>query len=327
MKLMSALRFFLAIETRRRIRLMTLLNSMKRISQLYLGLHATLFVLLFAVPTQAQDHVIDIPIFQPTTGGNERWHLMDRQGKDHLIDLVIDLVPSTDPLDPPGTMVPISARKKAELVRDEINKVFKKTVATLAAGSTEIQLTEDVQGMSTAHDGTHERHKALITRDAGGSEKAVAEAIIDYHLFDGTILAGFDHLGNESQFQSSFGFGGVIADASFSYGELSGNTVDDLLTDTYSALLADLPIEFASNLSLDLLSDEITFLLPNWQSSVFVDNFTSDNNAFASIGISSSIVSIPSTLSLLGISLIVMGFARKKRVKINVSSKVILTKV
>lgn len=316
MKFMNALRCFFGGGTRRRIRWMTLFKSMKRIGQLCLGMPAVLFLLLFTVPTQAQDHIIDIPIFQPTTGGNERWHLSDRQGKDHLIDLVIDLVPSTDPLDPPGTMVPISARKKAELVRDEINKVFNKTVATLAAGSTEIQLTEDVQGMKTAHDGTHERHKAVITRDAGGSQKAVAEAIIDFHLFDGTVLAGLDHLGNESQFQSSFGFGGIMADASFSYGELSGNTVDDLLTDTYNALLADLSIEFANNLSLDLLSDEITFLLPNWQSSVFVDNFTSDNNAFASIGLSSSIVAIPSTLSLLGISLIVMGFSRKKRVKI-----------
>lgn len=279
------------------------------VNTLYSCLLFTLLVSICASSAHAQRATMTIPIFQPTTGGNERWHIIDEKGNDHLIDLVIDLTPSG---------LPIDARTKAELVRNEINRVFKRTVARLPDDSTAPNATvielPDTYGwlFSTAHDGTHERHRATISQISTGPGNTQAIATIDYHLFGGELLAGVDQVGLESQFQSSFGFDGILADASFRYGDLSGNTVDALLTDTYNAFLADLPVAYAANLSLDLLNDEINFALPSWQSTGFVDNFTSDANAFATIGLGTTIP-VSSTISLLAVSAVGFRFVRIKR--------------
>lgn len=136
-------------------------------------------------------------------------------------------------------------------------------------------------------------------------------AVVDFHTFSPGVLAGTDQNGGESQFQSSFGFNGIVADSNLLFSELSGNTIDDLLADTYNSFLADLPANVLSNLVLDLANDEITFAFPDLATNGFVQNFTSDTNAYASQGLTGTIPE-PSTLSLALLALLTVSFRLAK---------------
>ncbi len=151
-------------------------------------------------------------------------------------------------------------------------------------------------------DETHEKDKiAGLTPKTG---------TLDFHLFTDSVLAGIDQDGLESQFQASLGFDGIFADASFNFSDLSGNTIDALLTDTYNNLLADLPISYQPNLSLDLGNDAIDFMFPSTASEGFVENFTSDINAFSTASLS---VPEPSMWGLFAVGAAGFGFIRKNR--------------
>lgn len=151
-------------------------------------------------------------------------------------------------------------------------------------------------------DETHEKDKiAGITPKAG---------TIDFHLFAGSVLTGIDQDGLESQFQATLGFDGILADAFFNFGDLSGNTIDDLLTDTYNSLLTDLPIAYQSNLSLDLSNDIIGFIFPTSATIGFVENFTSDINAYTTESLAT--VPEPPILSLLSIGTISLVLMRRR---------------
>lgn len=151
-------------------------------------------------------------------------------------------------------------------------------------------------------DETHEKDKiAGLTPKTG---------TLDFHLFTGSVLAGIDQDGLESQFQAALGFDGIFADASFNFSELSGDTIDALLTDAYNNLLADLPTTYQPNLSLDLPNSLIAFIFPNTASEGFVENFTSDVNAYSTGSLS---VPEPSMLGLLAVGAVGFGFMRRSR--------------
>lgn len=250
-------------------------------------------------------HANDINIYQPEHGGNFRLHLMDAAGKDTLIDVVLN-----------GNE---TAEQKANIVSAEINRIFNnQTFSRVNPGGGLLHPTIEVDSSITtfryAWDGTGERHRFTKHADNSNTQTNKETMIaVDYHLFDGVMLDGVDQNGQESIFQASFGFDNVVADASFRFGDLSGNTIDALLIDTYHAFLADLPSMYQGNLSLDLLNDEINFVFPDWSAAGFVETFTSDTNAYASMSMGTNTIPEPSLIHLLSIAAIGMRLAKHYR--------------
>lgn len=204
--------------------------------------------------------------------------------------------------------------------------------------NTKVQIVIEVPGATTANGKARLLEKALIAKgftvtrngaavkikNAKKAEKFLDEThekdkiagltpktgTLDFHLSTDSVLAGVDQNGLESQFQASLGFDGIFADAIFNFSDLSGNTIDALLTDTYNNLLADLPITYQPNLSLDLANDAIDFMFPSTASEGFVENFTSDVNAFSTASLS---VPEPSMWGLFAVGAAGFGFIRKNR--------------
>jgi hypothetical protein len=137
------------------------------------------------------------------------------------------------------------------------------------------------------------------------------EGRMSFHVPDDSAPAGIDWDGLESQFQASLGFDDVLVDVSLNFSDLSGNTINDLLTDIYNGLLAGLPVAYAPNLSLDLSNGAIMFMFPIGVSQGFVENFTSDVNVLS--GLSLEVLPEPSMLSLLAISAVGFGYMRRSR--------------
>lgn len=204
--------------------------------------------------------------------------------------------------------------------------------------NTKVQIVIEVPGATTANGKARLLEKALIAKgftvtrngaavkikNAKKAEKFLDEThekdkiagltpktgTLDFHLFTDSALAGIDQDGLESQFQASLGFDGIFAEAVFNFSDLSGNTIDALLADTYNNLLADLPIIYQPNLSLDLGNDAIDFMFPSTASEGFVENFTSDVNAFSTASLS---VPEPSMWGLFAVGAAGFGFIRKNR--------------
>jgi hypothetical protein len=135
-------------------------------------------------------------------------------------------------------------------------------------------------------------------------EKGV-KAQIDYH-FD---PSGLDRDGGASLFESSFGFespifGTVFADASLHFSDLLAATVQSLLTQTFQALLGDLPAPLHSNLTLDLANELMTFDLPSLNTGSFVANSSTDTVTQATLGFEVTQVPEPGTVVAVALGLI-----------------------
>lgn len=129
------------------------------------------------------------------------------------------------------------------------------------------------------------------------------------------ILSGINDEGFESTFITKLGFDGMTAEASLLFSNLSGNTIDDLLTDTYNELLADLPTSYMDNLSLDLNRNLLEFAYPSSTAEGFIEIFMTDKNIESRISIESAPVPEPTTLSLFltGATAIILFGMRKFR--------------
>lgn len=208
-------------------------------------------------------------------------------------DKVAKIVKAVNDADTSGSVDPITGKKK--------DQIYQAHASILDPGK--VIFSDSIKGVEHSTDSTYENDRIEL----GYLPK---KATFDFHLFVAGVLAGTDNDGAESQFQSSLGFDGIVADANFNYSDLSGNTVDALLMDTYNAFLADLPVAYQSDLSLDLLNDEINFNFSPGAGNVFVQNFTSDSNAYASFGLE-KIIPEPSLLNLLAIAAIGLGITKR----------------
>lgn len=184
-----------------------------------------------------------------------------------------------------------TAADKAVAIVQEINRVFGagRGVASIDPVNPARVNINGIVSRATIRSGQTTRY-AELNLDAFPFE---AFALVDYE----GVLAGIDANGDESVFQSSFGFDGLIANASLTFSTLSGSTIDDLLIDTFDEFLTDLPMSLTTNLKLDLVNDQITFLWPTQESNYFVTNFTSDITTAASLGMTS--IPEPPTIFLL----------------------------
>lgn len=265
---------------------------------------AELFVavlLLSALPMSAfaQTTSSQLTIYNAPHGGNSQFNVFDGPlgGTKHHINSVLT--------------GPTSAHDKALLTISLINAELMRVAATLGAETattSTINLDSTVKGFEYRYDGTGERHNYSKFSTPPTTPPKKTKATVDFHGFSSELLSGVDENGNESVFQTSFGFDGFVVDASFNFSDLTGNTIDDLLTDTFNAFLADLLPIYATNLSLDLFNNEINFEFPDADAAGFVDTYTSDTNTYASLGLVTSTVPEPSVLSLLLISAIAFGF-------------------
>lgn len=216
-------------------------------------------------------------------GGKVKWEVTSSGGT--KVEIVIAV--------PAGTTAP----GKAKLLEDAL----KATGFIVTRDNTVVKI-KNAKKAEKLLDETHEKDKITGLTPKTGT--------LDFHLSTDSVLAGVDQDGLESQFQASLGFDGIFADAIFNFSDLSGNTIDALLTDTYNNLLADLPITYQPNLSLDLANDAIDFMFPSTASEGFVENFTSDVNAFSTASLA---VPEPSMWGLFAVGAAGFGFIRKNR--------------
>ena len=118
-----------------------------------------------------------------------------------------------------------------------------------------------------------------------------------------TDLSGLDANGAISTFTASIGYAGLTDTVTLSFNQLSAPTVDALTTDIFNQLSQGLPASLRSDLSLDLLNDQILFNFPGSQTDYFVQSVTTDTGVELSGGLAYS-VPLPSTVSLVGAGLI-----------------------
>ena len=231
-------------------------------------------VFLFAIAAHADE--ITVTVGTPDNDGGEvYWQVTRYSGT--KVDIKIK----------------VPANYTAEGKADLLEKELKKNLFTVTRSGAEIKIS-GVQNVEKLQDATHEQDK--IT---GKKPKKVT---MDFHLSNGAALTGIDQNGSESKFYTAIGFDGILADATFNFSDLSGNTIDALLVDTYNSLLADLPIAYQSGLSIDLSNDLISFLFPTSTSEGFVETFTSDVNTFSTASLET--VPEPSTMLLLCLGLV-----------------------
>ena len=188
------------------------------------------------------------------------------------------------------------------------DKAFRIQVA-MQLNSVDAQLNGSSVTLRNATDLVHEKNGSLEVTKATTEFNATG-AIIDYH---GT-LSGVDPNGLPSIFQASFGFDGLVVDANLTFGMATGNTIDALLANVFQQFSDDLTgLPLLSNLVLDLANERITFAFPSGQSNYFVQNFTSDISADATMGIST--VPEPELLAMLLAGLGLLGIVARRRTK------------
>ena len=252
---------------------------MNYLTRLFLkGCSIAIVVGTFMLPAYGAD-VYDITVGSPMNAGSIEFKVLSG-GRRIPFEVVI----------PPNT----TASGKASLIRDAF--VLRRVRAVIDPLTPTTVTITGLPEIIMSVDPT--REKTTVKKRLPEVIKKVVGSI-DFHNFlnGARVLAGIDPNGFESQFQASLGFDGIVADANLNFSALSGNTLDDLLADIYSSLLADLPLTYQSLLSLDLSKDEIQFFFPSGASNVFVENLTTDINTYSSLGLAT--VPEPSMLSLL----------------------------
>lgn len=120
-------------------------------------------------------------------------------------------------------------------------------------------------------------------------------ALIDFH----GEPTGTDGNRFTSVFQSSivdFGLDTLLASSNVSYSNLLDPSLDGVLTETYNQLFASLPTSMQSNLTLDLLNDQIEFAFPGSIDYGGAVSFSSDLTTISSAGDKAS--PLPTNLEL-----------------------------
>ncbi len=148
-------------------------------------------------------------------------------------------------------------------------------------------------------------------------------------------LSGLDGDGNESTFVASLGFEtpseSVFASSNLLFSQLGGNDIDNWLSTIFTDLQGQLPVAYQPNLSLDLNSDEISFVFPDniLPSTGFISNGTTDTAASASLGLTATerVPEPTSTLSLLALGTLGAASTLKRKLKPSKTSEKETTKV
>jgi hypothetical protein len=127
------------------------------------------------------------------------------------------------------------------------------------------------------------------------------------------LLAGIDQNGLESVFASTIWFDGTTISSSFNYTDLTSSTIDGLLTDIFNDFMFDLPSTLRTNLFLDLDANEIKYETQSFGSEIFVKNYTSDINSYATLGLINTLIPEPPMLVIFISGLIGLGSRRFKK--------------
>ncbi|NET44749.1 hypothetical protein [Okeania sp. SIO2B3] len=147
-------------------------------------------------------------------------------------------------------------------------------------------------------------------------------------------LSGLDSSGNESEFVASLGFEtpseNVSVSSQFLFSDLGGNDIDDWLSTIFIDIQQQLPTIYQSDLSLDLINDEISFVFPEniLLGSGFIANGSNDLNVSSSLDIEVEKIPEPTfTLSFLALGTLGAASTLKRKLKSSKSSEKELEKV
>ncbi len=229
-------------------------------------------------------------------------------GKAKLLEAAFNNPPINPGPPPRGQRRPLFERTGNMLVFDKQVKIFEK-------------LFDDTGETTTLQ--AIEKQKALDTQIDG---KFIELA---------STLSGLDSRGNESTFVASLGFKtpteSVFASSNLLFSQLGGNDIDNWLSTIFTDLQGQLPVAYQPNLSLDLSSDEISFVFPDniLLGTGLVSNGTTDTNASSSAAIK-AVEAVPestSTLSLLALGTLGAASTLKRKLKPSQSTEKETTKV
>src|SRR5207249_8413700 len=117
-----------------------------------------------------------------------------------------------------------------------------------------------------------------------GNSDAGQRGLAGIFDFSGS-LAGRDDDGAFSEFQASFGFGNLLADAFVRYTDLIDPTLTGLLAELDHQLREDLPSSLDPLLKLDLANGMITFSFPKGATSYFVQSAVTDVSLASSVAL------------------------------------------
>jgi hypothetical protein len=162
-------------------------------------------------------------------------------------DAIIDAI-----TDPNGTVKGSASHDTNTSHPEEVN-----SAGTIALAGTTSGETDKIVGLGPAGPGS------FVTVAFGGD-------------LTGTILGD----GATATYDVTFGYDGLLDQSSVSYDNLSSATLVGLLTATYDNLLADLPSQLQSSLSLDLSTDTIRFELSDSANNPFVYGDSLDQGVF-----------------------------------------------
>lgn len=258
---------------------------------------ASLILIVFTTLAYAVDPVGELKVGDPTKDGD--------------VELKVT-IPGIDQIDNKPLIVKIlaadTAEGKAFKIRDAIKAKYgnEPVASVLEATPTTITVSYKRQPGTVAKisDATSEDLRASL--DSLPSRGKSLDGVLSY---EGS-LSGIDANGNIATYLASFGFDGLNASAELSFDTLSAPTIDGLLTDLFGQLLADLPIDFKSDLSLDLASRQIVFAFLLDRTNYFVENSTTDTDLQRLGGL---LMTVPQPPSLLMFGLSVVGFFLVRR--------------
>lgn len=154
---------------------------------------------------------------------------------------------------------------KAIKIKEAVNQ----TIAGIASIDNNDLTKVNLAGYNALIFGNKSREPIKVA-DAGGVGVTGNVAYVGYNADP----SGEDPFGFESSFTTSFGYVGLSISATLLYHQLSGPTIDDLLTDMYYDLRSQLPVTLQPRISLG--PRFIRFDLPDDQSGYFVDNLSTD---------------------------------------------------
>lgn len=210
----------------------------------------------------------------------------------------------------PGTTV----LGKAEELRKELKKKFADvtrdgavvTLKNVGADKIEKHLDETAENDTVA----------VNTPRYGGVDFHRREAVAVATAASLAPFAGIDEYGMPSEFSASIGFTfagqSYLATSEVSFGELSENSVDALLSRVYEDFLNDLPAEIGSSLELSLASEAVLFSFPPEAETGFVQSYTSDIYGYATMSIESVPDGGSTAMGLAAAALSLVSLKRKK---------------
>jgi len=172
------------------------------------------------------------------------------------------------PIEVPNILAADMPDEKAVKIMNAINAV-KPGVASIDPNNSANVLLNGYKAIGL---GAENNSKEPIKVGDAGQPGNMDLAIVGY---SGTPT-GLDINGDESVFTASFGYDGLTVSDTIDYDNLTGTSIDDVLTDFYDSFLSQLPTQLDSALSLDLPDDQILFQFPNNETNYFVNIATTD---------------------------------------------------